>query len=90
MHTATSHVLTVMRMRVASNRKSTCSSRMEKRVLICYLERKTLVSIPPETSSKLQFLTEEFRKQCSFQSNVNLAVTFQHYDDDWDDLHRCR
>ena len=33
----------------------------------------------------LKFLTQEFKKEFSFESNVNISVTFQRFDPEWDE-----
>ena len=55
-----------------------------KSVLVTYLERNKVLKIPESNESgELKFLTEEFRKQFKFASNVSLVITFQRYDNDW-------
>ena len=36
--------------------------------------------------SDVSFLTKEFRKEFSYDGNVNVVVTFQWYDHEWDEM----
>ena len=55
----------------------------KKEVLVSYLERNKVVSIPvSESADELSYL-KEFNNIFSFGSNVNLLVTFQKFDKDW-------
>ena len=55
----------------------------KKEVLVLYLERNKVVSIPvSESADELSYL-KEFNNIFSFGSNVNLLVTFQKFDKDW-------
>ena len=56
----------------------------KKEVLVSYLERNKVVSIPvSESADELSYLKKEFNNIVSFGSNVNLLVTFQKFDKDW-------
>ena len=56
----------------------------KKEVLVSYLERNKVVSIPvSESADELSYLKKEFNNIFSFGSNVNLLVTFQKFDKDW-------
>ena len=53
-------------------------------VLVCYLEHKKVIRLPPQSAVQdLTYLSNEFLKAFSFDSNVNLKVTFQRYNEDW-------
>lgn len=41
------------------------------------------MKIPDSAESDLKFLTKEFRREFKFDSNVDLVVTFQHFDSEW-------
>jgi hypothetical protein len=57
---------------------------MEKSVLVNYLERNKIFTIPALTNlSDIAFLETQFRKEFMFQRNVNIGITFQRYDSDW-------
>ena len=54
-------------------------------VLISYLDRNKIIEIPSNTGcSDLEFLAKESKQYFAFGSNVNLRVTFQKYDSDWE------
>ena len=54
-------------------------------VLISYLDRNKTIEIPSNTGcSDLEFLAKESKQYFAFGSNVNLRVTFQKYDSDWE------
>ena len=56
----------------------------KKEVLVSYLERNKVVSIPvSESADELSYLKKEFNNIFSFGSNVNLLVTFQKFNKDW-------
>ena len=48
-----------------------------KSVLVSYAGRKKVLSIDAEKQiDNLKFLTQELKKEFSFESNVNISVTF--------------
>ena len=56
-----------------------------KVVLVSYLESSKTFKIPgDQDGSELEYLTEEFMKAFSFESNVNLKVSFQRFSPEWD------
>ena len=58
-----------------------------KTVLVSYLEKNKRIKIPPEQSeSDLDYLRREFLVQFKFEANVNLDVTFQRFDSDWNEF----
>ncbi len=66
----------------------TCECSMEgseKVVLVSYLERNKIIRIPHHSrSNELIYLTKEFKKMFLFGENVNLQVTFQKFDVEWE------
>ena len=58
---------------------------MAKKVLVSYLERKQVFEIPSTIEDDIAYLTSEVLKGFTFDTNVNLKVTFQKYDEDWDE-----
>ena len=55
-----------------------------KSVLVSFMERKKIVKIDVEKQmSDVEFLSQEFRKEFCFESNVNVVVTFQRFDPEW-------
>ena len=57
-----------------------------KSVLVTYLERNKILKMPVSNkTADLKFLEEEFRKEFKFDSNVNLLITFQRFDGEWDE-----
>ena len=57
----------------------------DRSVLVSFLERNKKVTIPIGTeASDLSFLSAECLKSFSFDSHVNVGLTFQKYDADWD------
>ena len=57
-----------------------------KSVLVTYLERNKILKIPVSSKTdELKFLEKEFRNEFKFESNVNLLITFQHFDGEWDE-----
>ena len=62
---------------------------VKKSVLISYLERNKKVEIPsskPSCMTDIAYLESIFKSLFSFESNVNLCITFQRYDRDWDEF----
>lgn len=56
-------------------------------VLVSFMDRRKVLKIAPNTQiSDISFLTKEFRKEFSFERNVNVAITFQRYDPGWDEM----
>ncbi len=56
----------------------------EKLVLVSYLERNKIIRIPSSINDELAYLKKEFKKSFSFGENVNLDITFQKFDSEWD------
>ena len=56
---------------------------MAKKVLVLYLER-TVFEVPSSVEDDISYLTSEVPKGFTFNTNVNLEVTFQKYDKDWE------
>lgn len=55
-------------------------------VLVSYMERNKVLKIPNSRSkSDYECLTEEFRKEFKYDSNVSLSITFQRFDKDWEE-----
>lgn len=55
-----------------------------KSVLVCYSDRKKVFKIDPKKQmSDIEFLTMEFKKEFSFETQVNVSVTFQRFDPEW-------
>ena len=53
---------------------------------VLYLERNKIIKIPPATGiTDLEYLEAEFRRCFRFENNVALEVTFQRFDEDWND-----
>ena len=59
---------------------------MAKKVLVSYLERNKIFEIPGTVKNEIAYLTSQVLKgfNFTFDTNVNLEVTFQKYDKDWD------
>ena len=56
-----------------------------KSVLISYLDSSKPVKIPAVyDGTELDYLTRIFMKAFSFESNVNLKITFQRFSTDWE------
>ena len=56
-----------------------------KLVLVSYNNSNKVVKLPDiETKAELSYLVKECKKMFKFGANVNLNVTFQRYDPDWD------
>ena len=58
---------------------------MARLVLLQYLDRNKPVSIPKETDNDIALLTKHFFKNFNFTKNVGLTVTFQRFDEEWDE-----
>ena len=55
-------------------------------MLVSYLDRNKVIRIPTTSDSdELVYLKKEFKKMFSFGENVNLEVTFQKFDSEWDE-----
>ena len=57
----------------------------EKQVLVSYLERKKVFTLSTTVPNQLELLKDKFRKEFQCQHNVNLDISFQRFDPDWDD-----
>ena len=57
---------------------------MSKRVLLCYLQKNKVVTIP-EGVSDIAHLEKEFIKNFFFDSNVSVSIGFQRYDPEWEE-----
>lgn len=58
-----------------------------RQVLVSFMDRKKVLKIGPNTQiSDISFLTKQFRKEFSYEGNVNVAITFQRYDPGWDEM----
>ena len=59
--------------------------RAGKQVLVSFMDRRKVLKIPSNLEmSDVSFLTKEFQKEFSYDGNVNVIVTFQRYDPEWD------
>ena len=58
-----------------------------KAVLVTYLERNKVLKVPPnhEYTSDIEYLESAFCTEFSFEQTVNLTITFQKFDEDWDE-----
>ena len=57
-----------------------------KSVLVNYSERNKVFTIPQSTDIyDLSYLEKGFRKEFKFQANVNLEISFQRFEKDWDE-----
>ena len=58
-----------------------------KAVLVTYLERNKVLKVPPnhEYTSDIEYLESAFCTEFSFEHTVNLTITFQKFDEDWDE-----
>ena len=57
-----------------------------KCVLISYLERNKVIRVPiVKEDTDLEFIRKEFIKLFSFEGNVRLCLSFQRFDEDWQD-----
>jgi hypothetical protein len=54
-------------------------------VLVSYLERKKVFTLSTSVPNQLELLKDRFRKEFKFEHNVNLDISFQRYDPEWDD-----
>ena len=62
-----------------------------KSVLVNYFERNKVFSIPQSTDiPDISYLEKEFRKVFKFQANVNLEISFQRFEKDWEEYGRIR
>ena len=52
-------------------------------VLVSYCDRNKKIIIP-DPGNHIEFLTKECIKSFFFSSNVNIQLTFQMFDNDWD------
>ena len=52
-------------------------------VLVSYCERNKKIEIP-DCDNDIHYLTKECEKMFMFNSNVNIQITFQKYDEDWE------
>ncbi len=55
-------------------------------VLISYLERKKVFKVPNNIENDIAYLKSEVLEGFDFGTNVNLDVTFQKYDEEWEDF----
>lgn len=58
---------------------------MARMVLISYLERNKVFKVPNTVEDDSEFLKSEVLQGFKFGTNVNLEVTFQKYDEEWED-----
>lgn len=59
---------------------------MAKNVLISYGERNKVLRIPQVINEPdVRHLEKEFRKEFKFLGNVNLDISFQRFDNDWEE-----
>lgn len=57
-----------------------------KSVLVSYADRKKVLKFDVNTKlTDMEFITKEFMREFSFESNVNINVTFQRFDPEWDE-----
>ena len=57
-----------------------------KSVLVSYVDRKKVLKFNVNTKlTDMEFITKEFMREFSFESNVNINVTFQRFDPEWDE-----
>ena len=57
-----------------------------KQVLVTYGDRKKVLKITPNSGlTDVEVLTKSFRTEFKFETNVNVVVTFQRFDPDWDE-----
>ena len=55
-----------------------------KSVLLSYLERNKVITIPVvKEGSDVQFIRSRFIQLFSFEKNVGLCLSFQKFDDEW-------
>ena len=55
-------------------------------MLVCYMDRKKVLKVQSDQQmSDVSFLELEFRKEFAFEANVNLVVTFQRFDPEWNE-----
>ena len=57
-----------------------------KQVLVSYGDRKKVLRITSNSGlTDVEVLTNSFRTEFKFEANVNVVVTFQRFDPDWDE-----
>ena len=54
-------------------------------MLVCYSDRKKVFKIDDskQQMTDIEFLTMEFKKEFSFETQVNVSVTFQGFEPEW-------
>ena len=58
----------------------------KKTVLVSYLERNKVIRIPEsKKENDIDYLAKEFKKVFAFDRNVNILLTFQKFDQDWNE-----
>ena len=58
----------------------------KKTVLVSYLERNKVIRIPEsKKENDIDYLAKEFKKAFAFGRNVNILLTFQKFDQDWNE-----
>lgn len=57
-----------------------------KSVLVSYLGRNKVFKIPTAEPSDVAFLSTAFKTEFNFQSNVRLKITFERFDQEWEDF----
>ena len=56
-----------------------------KRVLVSYLDRNKVITIPDDTGEgDVQYVIKEFKKAFNFEGCVNLGIVLQKFDSEWD------
>ena len=58
---------------------------MTRRVLLSYLDRNKPVIVPQDTESDISFLRKQFLRSFNYSKNVRLVVTFQRFDNEWNE-----
>lgn len=65
---------------------SVCRLMEAKSVLVSYADRKKVLKFNVNTKlTDMEFTTKEFMREFSFESNVNINMTFQRFDPEWDE-----
>lgn len=59
-------------------------------VLVSYLDHKKIVKLPPQgrhtaSVNDFSYLSKEFIREFSFESNVKLKITFQRFNKEWEE-----
>ena len=55
-----------------------------KSVLVSFLDRNKVVKCPIETDNgDIPYLKKGFRKHFSFEKHIAVDITFQHFDEEW-------